>query len=353
MIDSPNFVEISLAARSIKSQFDSPPDEVLIREIKDHIAATGETWTWWGHTHTNPAPGSNVYYADTFDIPRQARAAKLWIPCPCCSPNHRKFGSGVIAYFPDEKVIRLIGPKCFATLNAAGHEEAMEGLRRRTKERQSLNYILNRIHKMPEWLEVANEVFEAARAADIFFAVLSNRIEVSLDVPLWRQVRNGTLDVREEISDYRFENGKMVEFKRKIASPLFRLEGHTALNPDRRPKAPQLVKAMKEFAPYAAMTDEAVRGAPHMQRVAAVKEVKNFLGKVQRIKGELDEELKLVRPINMQRLGQWAADSRSAIDLRISRVSGSIELSGRREYVVPIPEALRDIRLPDIRDDLQ
>jgi hypothetical protein len=107
----------------------------VLREIKDHIKKTGEPHSWRHHTHSKPTTRARIVYIGEFDLPPSHQAPDRHAPCPCCSPRAPKFSrKGKIAWFPDEHVIRMIGPECFATLNPEGHWEVW---RSSTKKRLS------------------------------------------------------------------------------------------------------------------------------------------------------------------------------------------------------------------------
>jgi hypothetical protein len=101
--------------------------EAVLREIKDHIKTTGEPHTWRHHTHSKPTKNARIVYIGRFDLPPSHQAPDRHAPCPCCSPRAPKYSrEGKIAWFPDEHVVRMIGPDCFHTLNPEGHWEAVE-----------------------------------------------------------------------------------------------------------------------------------------------------------------------------------------------------------------------------------
>jgi hypothetical protein len=89
------------------------------------VAEHGESHTWSGHTHTRPEDGARVKYIARFELPEKYQRKKQFLVCPICRPNSRNFGrrDGYIAWFPDEWLIRLIGPDCFAEIDKQGHAD--------------------------------------------------------------------------------------------------------------------------------------------------------------------------------------------------------------------------------------
>ncbi|MBY3369071.1 hypothetical protein [Rhizobium laguerreae] len=184
-------MDVPEASRTPKPIFHERPSRELIIAIKHRIWETREPWTDPNHTHTKPPRDSRPIYLGEFDLPRG-----YLTPCPCCSPNNFKFGAGKIAWFPDEKVLRLVGPHCFRTLNAELHEAALAQWEKEKNETQARDYLLERRDLVGNWLAAADGMIAMARAADRFSPALKNLFESSpLDIPLYEATRNDFLNV--------------------------------------------------------------------------------------------------------------------------------------------------------------
>ncbi|MQX45744.1 hypothetical protein [Sinorhizobium medicae] len=351
-VHSSEYIEIELAAREPKPFFPHYPSEYEA-EIKEFTSTTGEPWKWWGHTHTPPPKhGTPPKYVGRFYLPKKQVEAKVWVPCPCCWPNHRKFGrkGGLIAWFPDEKVIRLIGPECYAALNQEGHDVAIADLKRREKEKSELDYILRCLGRLPEWLAAINQMVLIAYQADQFFPMISSRIHDSLRIKLWRHIRNGTLSVTEEIAGIRVgRDGEPEEYTERLSTPLFQLEGAKALNPERKLITPTLEEMRIALKKLSHFTEETVRTRPAQERLAISKELRRILRCVQTMQERLRDEMRLLGQVNINRLRQWATDPRGPVDFEIERKDGELSMRGRKEYNgIPIPEELRTNYLPTV-----
>jgi len=114
------------------------------RQLLQGIRITdGKPHLWRGHTHTKPSVGSKPVYLDEFDLPLANLKAGHLAPCPCCWSNHPKYGlSGKIAWFPDEAIIRLLGPDCFAAMDQDAHAEALALMRQEKRRKQDIAYLL-------------------------------------------------------------------------------------------------------------------------------------------------------------------------------------------------------------------
>jgi hypothetical protein len=175
---------------------DRPAAEAVLREIKDHIKKTGEPHTWRHHTHSKPVQNARIVYIGTFDLPKSHQAPDRHAPCPCCSPRAPKYSrKGMIAWFPDEHVIRMIGPECFQTLNPDGHWEAVETFDREEGARRTIDYLVGNLHLSGKSIEVLQNALPTLTAIDEVHATLRSRLTDIVRVDLWRHVGRGSLKV--------------------------------------------------------------------------------------------------------------------------------------------------------------
>lgn len=350
---SESFVQVPETAKTNKPLFDTFPGDEVTEEVKAFIEAGNDPWHWRGHSHTPPPKnGTPPNYVGRFYLQKAQVESKIWAPCPCCSPDHRKFGrdGGLIAYFPDEKVIRLIGPDCFGSLNQEGHESAIADLKRREREKSELEYILRCVGKIGRWRSAIDEMLKIAKQADTFFPGIQNRIEVSLQVKLWRNIRDGMLRVTETLKTVKVgADGEPEEVTEHIDSVLFQLDGYKALNPERKALAPILEKLAADLRKVGHVTENSVQHMPPLDCTALSKELRRILASMQSVHDALAHELRFLNQINVNRFRQWAADDRSPVDFEFERRDGTISIRGHKEFNgMPIPEELRTSYLPSI-----
>lgn len=322
-------------------------------EVKDFIEAGNEPWLWRGHSHTPPPKmGTPPKYVGRFYLRKEQVVSKTWAPCPCCSPDHRKFGrdGGLIAYFPDEKVVRLIGPDCFGSLNQEGHESAIADLKRREKEKSEFEYILRCVDKLGQWRSATDDMLKIARQADTFFPGIQNRLEVSLQVKLWRNIRDGMLRVTEKFKTVKVRaDGNSEEVTERIDTVLFPLDGYKALNPQRKALSPILEDLSAHLQKIGHVNVSSVRQMPPMMRTALARELRRILTSMQSVHDALAHELKFLSQVNVNRFRQWAADERSPVEFEFERKEGTISIRGSKAFNgLPIPEELRTSHLPSI-----
>jgi hypothetical protein len=170
--------------------------DAVILEIKTHIKETGLPHTWRHHTHSKPVTNSRIVYLGQFDLPKSHQAPDRFAPCPCCCPTAPKYSrKGKIAWFPDEHVIRMIGPDCFQTLNPEGHWEAVENFDREEAERHTISYLINNLHVAGEAIPVLTKTLPTLLAIDEVHQTLQSRLNDVVKVDLWRHVQRGDLMV--------------------------------------------------------------------------------------------------------------------------------------------------------------
>lgn len=350
---SANYVQVPETAKINKPIFDTCPGDEVTTEVKAFIESGHDPWLWHGHSHTPPPKtGTPPNYVGRFYLTKQQVESKTWAPCPCCSPDHRKFGrdGGLIAYFQDEKVVRLIGPDCFGSLNREGHESAIADLKRREREKSELEYILRCVGKISQWRSATDDMLKIAKQADTFFPGIQNRIEVSLQIKLWRNIRDGMLHVTETMKTVKVgTDGEPEEITEHIDTVLFQLDGYKALNPDRKALAPILEKLASDLRNLAHVNDAWVQQMSAPDRTALARELRRILSSIQSVHDALAHEMRFLNQINVNRFRQWAADERSPVDFEFERKEGTISIRGYKEYNgLPIPEELRTSYLPSI-----
>ncbi|WP_157179735.1 hypothetical protein [Rhizobium sp. CF142] len=362
------WVDVPPSCLTVKAIFPTYPSEDVIREIKDHCLDKGTPYTWRGHTHTAPPKdGKMPIYVGRIEISADARKRKEFSPCPCCTPNHRKFGEGLIAWFEDEQVIRLMGKDCFAAINRVGHEDAYADLVRRENERRQLDYILSIIDKLPHWVRSGDELLTIAKAADAFYPVIEDRIVKSQGVSnFWREIRGGALHVDEEVvkfsvgrdgyeagSDDKDDDGEeKKQPTESIRVAILGIEGQAAMDPKRRPIYPPLSEAVEGLKKTRTTTRDEVLALSPNDRQTIARELKRFLDLITKARDDLRQQLPFLTQINVNRLNQWAGDPRSPVSrssFSIRRWNNKLYIGGRRgDYPFDIPDELTSLLLPEL-----
>lgn len=339
---SDTYIKVPESSRTPKPIFSTRPSLETIVSIKQLIRETREPWTDPNHTHTKPPKDSRPVYLGEFDLPRG-----YLTPCPCCSPNNFKFGAGKIAWFPDEHVLRLIGPQCFRTLNIELHEAALAEWEKEKKETQARDYLLERRDLVEEWLAAADEIVAMSRAADRFFPALKDLFERRVGVPLYDATREGYMNIWVERSEFRQnDEGQTYTKVVRVLEPHNRIGGIEALKSHRKPRHLVTSQARTALARAGAFSAEYVKSATFEEKNKIAKMMRTALRDIRQSRVILETDCWFLRVENLQNIRGWARRENAQLQFELSFGDGMITVSqGDVSHSIIIPEALRR-RLP-------
>jgi hypothetical protein len=343
--DRPLLVEISEECKKSKPWFPVLPSPEIVKEIRDYVADHGESHTWRGHTHTRPSEGAPVVYVGRFELPEKFQRAKQFLVCPVCRPNSRNFGKreGYVAWFPEESIIRLIGPDCFAEINKEGHEEAIQELKNREKRKSEIDFLISWRDQHRLALKVLMATQRVARALDGFGAEIRRRLYDTLNVNLWQHVRTGELQVTREITDIQ-RPGKTLFLSDRFGS----LDGFKLLDPKMR-------KLELKFGPYVAFLDEILAIDEHKwsERIDRLsnpelghlaKKLGAALDAARDLRAEVVDLRRFISPANLGTLRRWGGPETEGRpkDVYARREGSSLRIgsSETRNVAVRIPPDL-------------
>ena len=242
-------IEIPEASRTVKDWF---PTRESVEEVRAailaHIKTTGETHTCPFHTHTRPPVNAPVVYIDEFAIPERFRKVGRFCPCPCCWDEFPKFGVGRIAWFLEERVIRLIGEDCFAALSPDAHRAADELFRAERKQRRNTKFLLDNVGHLPEVVATIENALPIARAVEELHELLHDRLK-TVHLRLWDFVKQGgELRVAESIREFERDSGNNMAVRETERERVFGvLSGYEMLNPKRPRLSNVLERAMERI----------------------------------------------------------------------------------------------------------
>jgi hypothetical protein len=236
-------LEIPPQSRVVKDWFPTRDSaNEAIPGILAHIKTMGETHTCFCHTHTKPPADSVPVYIGEFSIPKKYRDVKRFCPCPCCWDEFAKFGHGKIAWFPEERVIRLIGPYCFRTLNAEGHETAQRNYEIEQERQRNTAFLLSNVKHLPDVVAVIERGIKVGKALERFHELLHNRLQ-SAGLNLWPYVRReGELPINVVEGEFRQnDQGEMYTQEVLATRTYAKLEAYEMLDPS----APRICDALE------------------------------------------------------------------------------------------------------------
>lgn len=138
------------ASETTNSEYRTRPSDLVIEAFLDHVRATGEPETFAGICRTPPPKGSRPVFLRRFDVDRKKRADGREAPCAICSPFSPKFlHNGYFTWYPDEAVIRAIGPECGdAVFGGSDYAEAKSVFDLAERERLAVEFLEKNLGKV-------------------------------------------------------------------------------------------------------------------------------------------------------------------------------------------------------------
>jgi hypothetical protein len=148
-------------------QYLSRPSESLVTAFLDHVRRTGAPETFPTICRTKPRAESRPMFLRRFDVDRRKRRNADKVPCPICSPNDPKFlHGGYFVWYPDEGVIRGIGPECGDTVFGGNlYAEAKNQFDREERERQAVEFLEKNLQKILSMIMALEAIRPAAQEA--------------------------------------------------------------------------------------------------------------------------------------------------------------------------------------------
>jgi hypothetical protein len=182
-------IDIPASAFDPKPWWDKRPTDERIQEIMGFIQRTNKPYLWPGQTYDKPHPDSIPDYLAEFHLP----SSKPLTPCPCCTPRHAKYRHGMIAYFPQERVIRIMGHDCFRSINSERHTEALKKYHGDLQRKKDIAYLLGNLGKVPELTTIITHAVPIGHALDNLRNRACQVFKEVLRIDLYDQIRTGEL----------------------------------------------------------------------------------------------------------------------------------------------------------------
>ncbi|MER9624021.1 hypothetical protein NKI98_21750 [Mesorhizobium sp. M0222] len=331
----PDRIEILEANLRNIAIFHEEPGEQIIEEVKGHVRATAMPWTWRGHSHTRPPDEAFVVYIEEFDVPAKDTVPRV-APCPCCTPHHPKYkNKGKIAWFPNESVIRLIGPKCFASINAGGHEAAIIDLRKRQKRRSELATVALHGAKLEELVAAIDAAIPIADHLDAFMRDLAGAADQER-LNFWRELREGTLTITERRrSLVRKADGRLSERDEEFRSTFASILGHSIFDRSQHGSAGKLRPLRSGLALLVNRVSEADQlGEADLEKVAEA--LPKARTSALDIFSGLSDRQRFLTSNAIEILAHWGQHPSSPLRFAISRKRSEVTLVGHKPHVIYI-----------------
>ena len=332
--------------------FETDPGDDIVREIKAFIRETKAPHTWWGHSHTKPAPGSMPIYLDEFEIPAPKNVLAV-APCPCCPHDHAKYKNGKIAWFPEERVIRMIGPDCYAALDREGHNEALINMRKEQRRRSQIETILEHLPRLPEIINIARSAIPIAEDLDAVESALKSRLENTLRMRAWDALKEGQLRVRETATEsYQKADGSTGEKQIETFRGYARIRGVQILNPTNRPSAPIITRAVERLIAIAkGVKDTNVHALQDVERARIARSVTQEQERLRGAFADMRDRQTFLSVVTVNTLRTWGSRPDAELRCFFERGNGSLYVGRDANGKLRVPIGKHaEFSIPEIPD---
>jgi hypothetical protein len=333
-------IYIPEAARNPKPRFPTRERaDAEIPKIHKHIATEGKTYTYPGHTHTKPPKGAEPVYIGEFTMPKHLPRSLRYAPCPCCCDHFGKFMSGMIAWFPAERVIRLIGPDCFRTLSPEGHDKAKRAYLQEQEAKRDRDFLLSNIPKLARALRSIEKAAEVAAAVEQFHLALHQSLKRQ-GISLWRHVRDGgSLKVWGKSKELRQDSdGTPRVHEVEALMPKYRLHGYQMLEEVPKRLSRPLADCAARLLPFD--FGDGWKAAVEKMDDAATSEacdvINTSISEAEGLIAEVRDLRRFVEPVNINTLKKWGENSACPVKVHFAMQFERVSLGkyeGRSESV--------------------
>lgn len=328
-------IEIPAACRAVKDWFATRESaDTALPAINAHFDSTGETFTCFCHTHTRPPADAIPVYIGEFSLPKKFKKAKRWSPCPVCLDEFPKFGQGKIAWFPAERVIRLIGDDCFKKLNPEAHAKAQSDYDIEQERKLNSNFLLSNHGHLPDVIATIERGITVAKAVETFHEQLHRKLIIS-NLKLWPYVRReGQLSVAVKEKEFRRgPDGEMYEHEVDASRIAYRLPGYQMLDPSLGSPSTSLENALRQIKvfDFGAAWPTRLDAMDDTDRARAATILSRCVANAKEKIAELEEVRRFVERVSVNTLRSWGLDEGCPIP-RYYAHEGSRFLFGRSDY---------------------
>jgi hypothetical protein len=342
----PEQIAIPEAARRVKADFPEFPSNEIVQEILEFVRDTGEPWLWRGHTHTPIPEGSVPKYVWEFDVPEFGSKRQAIAPCPHCQPNAPKYKHGVIAYFPDEHVIRLMGADCFRATNPEAHEVAKRELERFQRSVRNQRYLQERLPLLPDLIHAAEAAFPQAEALDAVQANLVREVQGLMLQTLQQALRSGELRVRSKGKEATFSREGVAGTRDvEVLERFGAVDGVKLLMELRSPIQPKLRAVTEKLRELNSryVDDPKLKEMHDGEKASLVRGFQQASRRLTDIYASIKDRQRFIAPANLATLARWSEQEAPEVVVFIERVGQNFRVGKTRvsSRTIEIPNAAR------------
>jgi hypothetical protein len=287
------------SAFEAKPWWNERPNDQLIKEIRSFISRTYKPYLWPGQSYNAPPDDAMIDYLDEFFLP----PSKPLVPCPCCTPRHPKYRHGMVAYFPNERVIRIMGHDCFKRINSERHTEALRKYHGDIQRKKDIAYLLDNLHNVPDFIAVVERAVPIGHAVDKFRNDTCTVCTKVLRTDLWEHIKTGELKIIRVIpSSDEFERDTTV------IETYGRIRGYEFLKRQSKKlgiKLEHAALALKQID-FGSKYNDRVRDMTDRERSETAKLLKNAIKTANEVFAAIHELRQFTSKVTLATLNGWA-----------------------------------------------
>lgn len=343
------------------------PSKSAIDDLREHTRATGKPDEWKWHCHSRPSSDEvPQIIAVGIDVPEKLRPDVGLAPCPLCSLHGPRYYEGMLAWWPKEKALRVIGHECGHHLYGAAFVEAKKDYRHRASDEAALDALIETLPIVPAVRAWINTTQPQARKLDETRTRLLRGLGAKTAASLYRHIGpERTLKLIEEVWEpiYGKDGAPVIDANGNHARrPALRTVAHLpiaaceALDKPRQMVEPLLYRAHVSLEPLGLVNPETLEdlliswGAD--RRIENAPRIREAFGCCRAAYNLATVIQAFLASHNLDDLCSFARDSRAPIKVRIRRERfGRYELGDGRKSIVLInetPEITTPITPPPI-----
>ncbi|MBA2127568.1 hypothetical protein DLM45_15255 [Hyphomicrobium methylovorum] len=269
-------------------------------------------------TYSKPPAGAQVEYLQEFVLPEaHAKARRRQSPCPCCQFQSSKFARGIVAWFPDECVIRVIGRDCFARLSPEEHQKALRNYHQRQKTEKQIAALLRNIPLIGGVRDAIESNLDIARSLDRIRADILNALSKH-DVRLWPMIRQGWLNTVKESRRNNVSPGRMTKTTITTKTKVAPVRGTQLIAPktsltfeDRLQQCISVLSTIEPTKEYY----EKVEQSDDRERAKLARIIQNAFKTLKAIEKDMLDQLQFVDIITLKTIRSWSLREDAEADL--------------------------------------
>jgi hypothetical protein len=242
----------------------------------------------------------------------------------------------MVAYFPEEQVIRILGHNCFGSINSDKHNEAILKYREDIRRAQDQNYLLNNLGLVPELLKIVADAVPVGYAVDDLRNSAVQIFKEALKTDLYSHIRTGSLlitTVRKQHSNLPGREGEEREVR--LTESYGRIAGQDMLKASyprlgRRLEQAQL--ALQQID-YGVSFKDRLATMDDADRKQAARLLFRSLTSIQDTFKRIQDLRQFTSPTTIATLNGWARHPDAPLQMRVSYDGPSLQV-GTKEFEV-------------------